>query len=295
MLPRGCTKTKGCSNHRNPNAPTLTPRIPLRHPQICPLSTFGGRNQRFWLPPPHPWWEQQVGKATAGPLRGHVPMTCPVLRGAVLKSIFSCLIRRLRSQQTEAWQRTDLIFHPPGAPHMRVHGCAHTCATRPGGSREPEQLLFIFPFDAIFFLSFCLESSISSCSFHAEKGFCHPARHRGDKNFAPRFRARPEELSGTRDALAGSGPTENRWKAPRTNSPAAEGEQHVTATRRHTQLGKTPAQRRCPAPNHRCSKEPRGGCLGKGFAVLRAAGGIWSVFCLGFWMPVPSPCSACDK
>lgn len=71
---------------------------------------------------------------------------------------------------------------------MRVHGCAHTCATRPGGSREPEQLLFIFPFDAIFFLSFCLDSSISSCSFHAEKGFCHPARHRGGiKTLRPGF------------------------------------------------------------------------------------------------------------
>lgn len=162
------------------------------------------------------------------------------------------------------------------------------------GSRNNSFLFFLL-MQFFFFLS-ALKAAFLPAASMLKKGFVIPHGTGGDKNFAPRFRARPEELSGTRDALAGSGPTENRWKAPRTNSPAAEGEQHVTATRRHTQLGKTPAQRRCPAPNHRCSKEPGwGGCLGKGFAVLRAAGGIWSVFCLGFWMPVPSPCSACDK
>lgn len=48
----------------------------------------------------------------------------------------------------------------------------------------------------------------------------------------PGIRHRVKELFCTQDGLAGISPMEDRWKAPRTNSPAAEGEQHVTSRSR---------------------------------------------------------------
>lgn len=52
------------------------------------------------------------GRKRPGRRGGRVPTTPPLPRGAIFKSIFSCLIRPLLSQQTRAWQRTYLIFHP---------------------------------------------------------------------------------------------------------------------------------------------------------------------------------------
>lgn len=128
MLPRGCTKTKGCSNHRNPNAPTFTPRIPLRHPQICPLSTFGGRNQRFWLPPPHPWWGAAGGEGNgraapgphshdlSGPARCYIEVDIFLFNPTAAKS----------TNRSVAASRPH--FPPPrGAAHACAWLCAHVC------------------------------------------------------------------------------------------------------------------------------------------------------------------------
>lgn len=76
-VPEGVTRPKDAPippARRNPNATTFTPCFPLRQPQICSLSTFGGRNQHFWLPPFRPRWGaaggEGSGRAAPGP-RSH--------------------------------------------------------------------------------------------------------------------------------------------------------------------------------------------------------------------------------
>lgn len=188
MLPRGCTKTKGCSNHRNPNAPTFTPRIPLRHPQICPLSTFGGRNQRFWLPPPHPWWGaaggEGNGRAVPGP-RSH-DLSSPA-RCYIEVDIFLFNPTAAKSTNRSVWQRADLIFHPPGR-------C--TCVCMAVRTRVPPVLaahgsqnnsfLFFLLMQFFFFLS-ALKAAFLPAASMLKKGFVIPHGTGGIKTLRPGF------------------------------------------------------------------------------------------------------------
>lgn len=75
----------------------VTPMCPSGDPPLSPM-TFLGCSR---------WGRQRPGRRG-----GRVPTTPPLPRGAIFKSIFSCLIRPLLSQQTRAWQQTYLIFHP---------------------------------------------------------------------------------------------------------------------------------------------------------------------------------------
>lgn len=72
----------------------------------------------------------------------------------------------------------------------------------------------------------------------------------GIKNLVPSVRHGVKEQFCTQDGLAGPGPMEDRWKAPRTNSPAAEGEQHVTAPGRDAPGGRTRQTAKQPCQNH---------------------------------------------
>lgn len=64
----------------------------------------------------------------------------------------------------------------------------------------------------------------------------------------PNIRHSVKELLCTQDGLAGSSPMEDHWKAPRTNSLAAEGEQHVTSPSQDVSGGRTQQTASSPPP-----------------------------------------------
>lgn len=146
-----------------------------------------------------------MGKATAGLLRGHVPMTCPVLRGAILKSIFSCLIRRLRSQQTEACGSEQTSFSTP--PGRRTCVCMAVRTRVPpvpaAHGSQNNSFLFFLLMQFFFFLS-ALKAAFLPAASMLKKGFVIPQGTGGIKTLRPGFEC------GRRSSPAPGTP----WPAP---------------------------------------------------------------------------------
>lgn len=70
----------------------VTPMFPSGDPSPSPMA-FSGCG--------HPARGAAGGEGSSRGAEGHVPTTPPLPRGAIFKSVFSCLIRLLLSQQTE--------------------------------------------------------------------------------------------------------------------------------------------------------------------------------------------------
>lgn len=67
----------------------------------------------------HPAWGAAGGEGRGWGAGGRVPTTPPLPRGAIFKSILSCLIQLLQSQQTEHGRNSPHFPSPAGFAHSR--------------------------------------------------------------------------------------------------------------------------------------------------------------------------------